>query len=178
MDEATNQAPISIVPGWYTNAETGLQQYWDGTAWSHIPAPTHIDGKAPMSQKSETSDLAVIAFVFSLLIPFVGWILGFRARRDIAESNGKKSGGPLATAAIWIGGIVTIGVAAIIAFCAITTIAFNHHYDYRWDEPKHYNHMFGQEGGPEFGGMMRGEGSGTITIDPRGGMIFGDQPTT
>lgn len=178
MDEVANQAPTTIAPGWYTNAETGLQQYWDGSTWSQIPAPTHIDGQALVAQKSETSDLAVIALVFSFLIPFVGWILGFKARKEIAASNGKKNGGPLATAAIWIGGIVTVGVAAMIAFCVITSMAFSHHFDDRWDQPRHYKHMFGQEGGPEFGGMMRGDGSGSITIEPRGGMMFGDQPTT
>jgi hypothetical protein len=171
MDEATN----GVTPGWYINSATGLQQYWDGTSWSEIPAPTQSEGQLLVAPKSETSDLAVIAFVFSLLIPFVGWILGFKARKEIAASQGKKSGGPLATAAIWIGGIVTVGVAAMIALCALTSIAFDHHFDNRYDDRGFRNHMFGQDGRDDFGGMMNSDGSGSITITPRGGMMFGDQ---
>ena len=187
MDESISQVPSNVTPGWYTNVDSGLQQYWDGAAWSQIPAPTHVDGQALVTQKSETSDIAVIAFVFSLLVPFVGWILGFKARKDIAESNGKKTGGPLATAAIWIGGIVTIGVAGMIALCAITSIAFDHHFDDRWGGPGYRNYMLFQDGGPDFGGMMNNRNGGipmmgsdqpgTGMVDPRGGMMFGDQST-
>ena len=56
--------------------------------------------------KSGISDLTVIALVTSFLLPLVGWIVGFRARKQIVESEGKFVGRPLATAAIWIGGIL------------------------------------------------------------------------
>jgi len=171
MDETT----AAVAPGWYINTATGLQQYWDGNSWSEIPAPTSVEGHVLASPKSETSDLAVIAFVFSFLVPFIGWILGFKARKEIADSQGKKSGGPLATAAIWIGGIVTVGVGAMIAFCALTSIAFDHHFDDRYNLRGYNNHMFGDRDGQEFGGMMKPDGSGSITITPRGGMMFGDQ---
>jgi hypothetical protein len=171
MDEATN----GVAPGWYRNSATGLQQYWDGSAWSEIPAPEQVEGQLLVAPKSETSDLAVIAFVFSFLVPFVGWILGFKARKEIAQSEGKKSGGPLATAAIWIGGIVTVGVAAMIALCALTSVAFDHHFDNRHEMRNFKYHMYGQDGGRGLGGMMNQEGSGSITITPRGGMMFGEQ---
>ena len=172
MDESTN----GVTPGWYINSESGLQQYWDGSSWSEIPAPTHVEGQLVASAKSETSDLAVIAFVFSLLVPFVGWILGFRARKEIADSQGKKTGGPLATAAIWIGGIVTVGVGAMIALCVVTSVAFDNHFNNRFDDRNFRGHMYTQDGGNDFGGMMNSDGSGTITINPRGGMMFGAQP--
>lgn len=165
MDETSKEIASGVTPGWYTNADSGLQQYWDGSSWSEIPAPTHIDGQPVAPQKSETSDLAVIAFVFSFLVPFVGWILGFRARKEIADSQGKKTGRPLATAAIWIGAIVTVGVAVVIAFCAITSVVFYDQFDNRYYDHGFKHHMFTQDGRPDFGGMM---GS-----DP--GMMYGDQ---
>lgn len=64
--------------------------------------------------KSGISDLTVIALVTSFLIPVVGWIVGFRARKQIVESDGKYVGRPFATAAIWIGGILTTGFVAMV----------------------------------------------------------------
>lgn len=64
--------------------------------------------------KSGISDLTVIALVTSILLPLVGWILGFRARKQIVESDGKFVGRPLATAAIWIGGILTSAFVAMV----------------------------------------------------------------
>ena len=64
--------------------------------------------------KSGISDLTVIALVTSFLLPLVGWILGFRARKQIVESEGKYVGRPFATAAIWIGGILTTGFVAMV----------------------------------------------------------------
>ena len=61
--------------------------------------------------KREISDLTVIALVTSVLIAPVGWFLGFRARKEIETNNGY--GRPFATAAIWIGGIITIGFLAM-----------------------------------------------------------------
>jgi len=57
--------------------------------------------------KSGISDLTVIALVTSILVPPVGWVTGFRARKQIVESDGKYVGRPFAVAAIWIGGIIT-----------------------------------------------------------------------
>jgi len=69
--------------------------------------------------KSGISDLTVIALVTSFLIPVVGWILGFRARKQIVESEGKFVGRPFATAAIWIGGILTSGFVAMILLMSV-----------------------------------------------------------
>ena len=69
--------------------------------------------------KSGISDLTVIALVTSFLLPLVGWIVGFRARKQIVESEGKFVGRPLATAAIWIGGILTTGWLAMFLVMGI-----------------------------------------------------------
>ena len=68
--------------------------------------------------KREISDLTVIALVTSVLIAPVGWFLGFRARKEIEANNGY--GRPFATAAIWIGGIITVGLVAMMALGALS----------------------------------------------------------
>ena len=115
-------------PGWYLNIETREQTYWDGSQWSQISAPISVPMQTqPEGIKSETSNLAIIALIFSFAIPFVGWILGFRARREIAQSQGKQPGAPLATAAIWVGGIATVSLFALLGFGTIFSHSLDHH---------------------------------------------------
>jgi hypothetical protein len=75
--------------------------------------------------KSGISDLTVIALVTSVLLPLIGWILGFRARKQIVESEGRYVGRPFATAAIWIGGIITVGWVACVGLLILGS-AFSH----------------------------------------------------
>jgi hypothetical protein len=70
--------------------------------------------------KAGISDLTVIAFITSFLLPLVGWILGFRARKQIVDSEGRFTGRPFATAAIWIGGILTSAWIAMFAMMGIS----------------------------------------------------------
>jgi len=70
------------------------------------------------NNRNEISDLTVIALVTSILLAPVGWFLGFRARKEIEKNGGY--GRPFATAAIWIGGIITIGFIAMIAVGSLT----------------------------------------------------------
>ena len=178
-----------VKPGWYINTQTSLQQYWDGTQWLDIPAPTHVEGQPIATPKAEISDLAVIALVFSFAIPFVGWILGFRARREIAESEGKKSGAPLATAAIWVGGIATVALATMLLFCTIASVTFGNRFDDRFGDGAFMHQRMYNDGysygfnsdGRDFGGQMpmmgssSSSGSGIMTINPDGGMMYNGQ---
>jgi hypothetical protein len=75
--------------------------------------------------KSGISDLTVIALVTSVLLPLVGWIVGFKARKQIVESEGRYVGRPFATAAIWIGGIITVGWIAMVGLLILGS-AFSH----------------------------------------------------
>ena len=136
----------------------------------------------------QTSDLAVIALVTSILLPAVGWFLGFRARKQIEESNGEKLGRPLATAAIWIGGIITVGWIALLALMAVSMsfnndeggrgmMGFGHHrmYDGNYNggegnfgpgnQPDWFN---GQDNPGDLNGPARGQsrGPGMMQIDP------------
>ena len=70
--------------------------------------------------KAGISDLTVIALVTSVLMPPVGWVAGFKARKQIEDSENKFTGRPFAVAAIWIGGILTTAWIGMFAIMAIT----------------------------------------------------------
>lgn len=142
-------------PGWYLNVETNARQYWDGSRWTDQPAPEAteptIAPEVARTAQAETSNLAVIALIFSFAVPFVGWILGFKARRDIAASEGKRTGGALATASIWIGGILTIAMAACFTFGAIAQSSFHHDRDRGgFGSHRPFDGQFGGQGGLMF----------------------------
>jgi hypothetical protein len=111
--------------------------------------------------KNEISDLTVIALVTSVLIAPVGWFLGFRARKQI-EANGGY-GRPFATAAIWIGGILTVGFLAMSGLC-VAGAALNNGHDHGFG---YRNHMsFGDRGQGGFGnGLDRGNGMMQFPFD-------------
>jgi len=64
----------------------------------------------------QTSNLAVVAFIATWIIPVVGIVLGFVARNEIDKSGGKLGGRGLATAAIVLG---WVGIIAYIWFFAV-----------------------------------------------------------
>jgi hypothetical protein len=114
--------------------------------------------------KAGISDLTVIAFVTSFLFPLVGWILGFRARKQIVDSDGKYSGRPFATAAIWIGGILTSGFVAMVLLMSFGNKDgdgfgwMNHHRMHQgWTAYQPLNGNQNNDGSQGFGrGMMGG----------------------
>lgn len=120
--------------------------------------------------KSGISDLTVIALVTSVLLPLVGWILGFRARKQIVESEGRFVGRPFATAAIWIGGILTSAWIAMFLLMGIGAnfnrddngLGFMHRHGLHqmWDRNTQVDPNQGDNG---FGGGMMGQ------FDPNNG---------
>jgi hypothetical protein len=85
------------------------------------PAPQYsASPQYQSSQATQTSGLAVGAFVAALFIPILGLILGYIARNDIRSTNPPKGGDGLATAAIVIGWIFTV----IGGFFLIFILAF------------------------------------------------------
>ena len=102
--------------------------------------------------KKEVSDLTVIALVTSVLIAPVGWFLGFRARKEIEKNNG--FGRPFATAAIWIGGILTVGAIAMFGLGIAGVLVSDHEgwgFGYR-------NHSMFDDRGQGGYGQDRGRG--------------------
>lgn len=102
---------------------------------------------------NQVSDLTVIALVTSVLIAPVGWFLGFKARKEIEAKGGV--GRPFATAAIWIGGIITVGFLVMLGIGA--TGAF-----------------FGEHDRVGFGNHMRFDDNGSRGFDRSHGMMGWD----
>src|SRR5687767_8759749 len=92
-----NEAP----PGWYADPGTpGGRRYWDGSRWTSeiapaAPPPSGVDSSVP-------NGLVIAGYVFAVLIPIVGLILGLAAAA--------KHRGPGTRHGVWI--VVT----AIAAF--------------------------------------------------------------
>ena len=107
--------------------------------------------------KKEVSDLTVIALITSVLIAPVGWFLGFRARKEIERTN--SFGRPFATAAIWIGGIITVGMLLMfglgIAGAALgehNRFGFGHHM--MWNDRNEFDRGFNNDRNNDGRGMM------------------------
>lgn len=116
-----SEAGKPLQAGWYMNPEVGGQQYWDGEKWLSIPSPSGASVPSPQVSQGQTSTLAVVALIFSFLIPIVGFILGFSAKKEIENSNGQKTGRGMATASIWLGAIGTIGIVIYVVLIVIGT---------------------------------------------------------
>jgi len=88
------------------------------------PSPAYYYAP-PAGQKQSTNGFAIASMVLGIVwIYWIGSILalvfGYIAKRQIAESNGRESGGGMATAGIVLG---WIGAATLIAVIVIAIIA-------------------------------------------------------
>lgn len=113
--------PKPLTAGWYLNPAAGSDQYWDGGKWLDVPKPSSSNNPAISGEHPQTSNLSIVALIFAFVIPIVGMILGFSARKEIEQSNGQKSGSGLATASIWLGALGTLGILLIIILIAVST---------------------------------------------------------
>jgi len=78
--------------GWYKDPTTGNDRYWDGQTWS-----------AEQVQKQDT--LSILGWIFAILIPIVGLILGI-----LTLNKGSKGPG-------W--GIIGLSVVVILLSFAV-----------------------------------------------------------
>jgi hypothetical protein len=81
--------------GWYKDPSTGNDRYWDGAAWSEQQV-----------QKQDT--LSILGWIFAILIPLVGLILGI-----IVAARGKVQTGLL---------IVGLSIVAAVLWYALTSM--------------------------------------------------------
>ena len=107
--------------GWYPDPQNPDQpRYWDGVAWAAAgagPAP----GGAYTVETQSTNGFAIASLVSGILwLSGLGSILalvfGYRAKKQIAASNGSQGGGGMASAGVilgWVGIGVAIAVAVI-----------------------------------------------------------------
>jgi hypothetical protein len=88
--EGGQQAPA----GWYKDPSTGNDRYWDGQSWS-------VEQQV---QKQDT--LSILGWIFAVLIPIVGLILGI-----IVAAKGKVQTGLL---------IVGLSIVAAVLWYLLT----------------------------------------------------------
>ena len=96
-------APLAAPAGWYPEPTTGAGlRWWDGSAWTDHYFTEAEAGEQP----PKTSGLAIAALVLGVLgalAGLLGIVLGLVAGRRIKRSEGRLTGGGLATAAIVLG---------------------------------------------------------------------------
>ena len=65
-------------PGWYPDPDDeGSTRYWDGHGWSEERAPAPgTRQRVPGEKEREASAIIVAGYVFAVLIPIVGFVIG------------------------------------------------------------------------------------------------------
>jgi len=112
----------AVKPGWYREPASGRERWWDGSNWGAYvdaapapPAPNTVDGEG-------NSGLVAAGYIFAVLLPLVGFILGIVA----VTRPGRRT----RTHGAWIivlSCIVFIAVIVLIAAAANdATSQFNH----------------------------------------------------
>lgn len=91
----TGPKPVSQPPaGWYSNPTGPGERYWDGMRWTDsysqpAAAPQALVVQAPQEQSGGSLGLVIAGYVFAVLMPLVGFILGIvvvtRPQRSISK---------------------------------------------------------------------------------------------
>lgn len=93
-------------------------------AQQQVPAKPSFSGYQTPPQ---TSGLAIAAIVSTFIIPLLGLIFGYLARKEIRSSMGQKTGDGMATASIIISWIF-VGLSALFVVIAIMAAASSSYY--------------------------------------------------
>lgn len=108
-DKWTNEAAISVPdPGFYPDPnDPKVERYWDGRRWTESRQPIAV-GAAPTSTASgekqqEASGIIIAGYIFAVLMPIVGFILG------LTQVNRNRHG-------IWV---VVVSVVAFVVWLAV-----------------------------------------------------------
>ena len=99
MEEGASVSPAQgqqTPAGWYKDPTTGNDRYWDGQQWS----------QEAVVKKQDT--LAILGWVFAIIIPVVGLILGI-----IVAARGKVQTGLL---------IVGLSIVAAVVWYSLTNM--------------------------------------------------------
>jgi hypothetical protein len=98
------------VPGWYPDPQgSGQQRWWDGTTWTSQYQPPAASFVAPTAGGEYQKGLVISGYVFAVLIPLVGFILGIVVVTRPSKATSRHG--------VWI--IVLSVVVAIAAYAAL-----------------------------------------------------------
>jgi hypothetical protein len=104
LDAAPQMNAPRVAAGWYPNPlANNAVMYWDGSQWLNIPSPTQI------GTSTESSGLAIAAFVTAFFVPILPIIFGHISLSQINRSNGRISGKGLAIAGLVLGYVALVG---------------------------------------------------------------------
>jgi hypothetical protein len=102
-------------PGFYADTTTpGQERYWDGERWTDhfraaMPQPTFAAPVTPTPAQSETAGgIVVTGYVFAVIFPLVGFILGIVAVTRPAKTTSRHG--------VWI---IVVSVVAFIFWLAV-----------------------------------------------------------
>ncbi len=120
------QAPA----GWYPDPENPTQpRYWTGTAWAAPGPPPPYPPGIPVyaMPRQSVNGFAIASLILGIVwIYWIGSILalvfGYMAKRQINDSNGRESGGGMATAGIILGWIGIATLVLLIGFGMVHAI--------------------------------------------------------
>ncbi len=114
---AARRSPTPPPAGWYQNPTGPGLRYWNGETWtdSYAPAPPPPDYQTsgeyqhlhPAVEQQGTSGLVIVGYIFAVLMPIVGLILGIIAATR-QDPRTKKHG-------VWIMLTATVAFAIYIA---------------------------------------------------------------
>jgi Protein of unknown function (DUF2510) len=106
-DKWTNEAAISVPdPGFYPDPnDPKVERYWDGKRWTESRQPVGVAQAVPANgeKQQEASGIIIAGYIFAVLMPIVGFILG------LTQVNRNRHG-------IWV---VVVSVIAFIVWLAI-----------------------------------------------------------
>ena len=106
---------VTTPAGWYAEPSTGQQRYWDGREWgpyaNATPPPPGGQGWYQAPAQEFNGGLVACGYVFAVLIPLVGFILGIVTITRPSKATSKHG--------IWI--ILLSVVVFLIAFAALSS---------------------------------------------------------
>lgn len=114
--------PQMAAPGWYVEPSTGQQRYWSGLAWGSYAAPMGAPNAPPQYYPASSAPggeyqggLVALGYIFAVLMPFVGFILGIVTVTRPSRATSKHG--------IWI--ILLSIVVFLIAVAVLSSNAAN-----------------------------------------------------
>ena len=99
---------MSATPGYYPDPYTGAPRWWDGSAWG--PATPAVANAQPAAnaQTEYQGGLVAAGYIFAVLMPLVGFILGLVVVTRPSRATSKHG--------LWI---IVVSIVAFFVFLGV-----------------------------------------------------------